>query len=108
MNYEHVRGLVKKAIEIVDYRLDADVTGKPDGDSWCQLEDIKFDQTFCDDGDDHDDTQVIVHFRWNDPNTSKETYGLEDEITLYEEDMNSPYFIAGQIYAKILLREKLF
>lgn len=108
MNYERVRVLVNSAIDFVDHRLEVDTTGVPDGDSWCQLDNIAFDQTFCDEDDDHDDTLVAVRFRWADPNTADSPSGYDDEVTFVEEDMVSAYFLAGQIYAKILQREKLF
>ena len=110
MNYENVRAMVNNAIELVDHRLSVDVTGIPDEDSWCQLDSLAFDQTFCGEDDDHDETVVAVHFHWGDPNTRCDNPNgmIDAEILLYDEDMVSPYFIAGQVYAKILEREKLF
>ena len=112
MDYQKMRELVEGAIDIVDKRLDEDMSDGPSGDAWCRLDTLSFDQMFCQESDDKDGTMVCVKFAWHDPNVPKDEIGgyLMDEISLFEEDakMESPYWIAGQIYAKILQKEKLF
>ena len=106
MNYEHVRKLVAEAVGIVEKRLESDF-GE---DAWFQLEMLRFDQSLCDEDDEKDGTGVYVEFRWEDPmNHGRQdaANGWSDEVSLYEEDLVSPYWIAGLIYAKILMREKL-
>ena len=109
MNYEHVRELAAAAIEVVGERLEGDLGGLPVGDASCQLDELSFDQTFCEEDDEHDETQVTITFSWNDPNTKPDVW--KDSILIFEEDVNKPekvYWLAGMIYAKILVREKLF
>jgi hypothetical protein len=107
MNYEHARKMVSEAMGIVEKRLEADF-GE---DAWIQIETLKFDQSLCDEEDDKDGTGLYVEFRWDDPmNHGKPdgANGWDDEISIYEEDLVSAYWIAGLMYAKILTREKIF
>jgi len=104
MDYQHVRNIVNKAVDIMDDRLAKDVTGVKDSIGWCTLDSLSFDQSLCGDENEHDETIVTVSFRWND-SVVKDRSG---EISLYEEDMISPYFIAGMMFAHILKEEKLF
>lgn len=109
MNYERTRILVNDAIDAVDRRLASREDPGASEIGWCQLDMLKFDQTFCDDGDERDNTMVIVSFRWSDDITRlANPNGLEDEVLLDSDDMVSSYFVAGLIYAKILMKEKLF
>lgn len=109
MNYEHVRKLVNEVIDLIDRRLGEDFVSASGETGWVQLESLNFDQTFCDDDDDDDETMVTVKFRWLDVNVKKDNpNGVEDEIVFDESDMISSHFIAGMLYAKILMREKLF
>ena len=106
MNYEHARKKVLKATRIVERRLENDFGG----DAWIQLETLKFDMSLCDD-DETDGAGFLVEFRWGDPmNHGKPdgANGWSDEILIFEEDLVSPYWIAGLMFAKILMREKLF
>lgn len=100
MDYQNVRNAVNRAIEIVDRRIGSD----EEGNGSCQLDSIEFDQTFCDPDDEKDETMVIVHFQWNDVETSKagKPAGEKADIVLFEDDIVSSYWIAGMVYAKIL------
>lgn len=103
MDYQHVRNIVNKAVDIMDDRLAKDVTGVKDCIGWCSLDSLSFDQSLCGEENDHDETIVTVSFRWGDPIQRNRS----GEISLYEEDMISPYFIAGMMHAYILREENL-
>ena len=103
MDYELVRLMVNKAVEIVDRRLRFD-EGE-DSNCWCQLDHLEFDQALCDDGDDHDDSLVGVKVTYLTTDVHKECpNGTDVGITLMEGDLISPSFIAGLLYAKILAK----
>lgn len=103
MDYELVRLMVNKAVAIVDRRLCSD-EGE-DANCWCQLDRLEFDQTFCDDGDEHDDSLVSVKITYLTADVHKKCpNGTDVEITLMEGDLISPSFIAGLLYAKILAK----
>lgn len=103
MDYETVRLMVNKAVMIVDRRLCSDE--EEDANCWCQLDRLEFDQTFCEDRDDHDDSLVSIKVTYLTADVHKEyPNGTDVEITLMENDLISPSFIAGLLYAKILAK----
>lgn len=104
MDFQKVRILVNKAIEIVDC-----VVRKNSGEgilSYCQLDELAFDQSFCSEEDEGDMTTAIVRFSWKDDFTD-EAGEDSSEIGIDDDNMHGAEFLAGMIYQKILEKDGL-
>lgn len=105
MDYQEVRILVNKAIEIVDCVVRKNSTG---GLSYCycQLDELAFDQSFCSEKDESDMSTAIVRFSWKDDFTD-EIGEDSSEIGVDDDNIQGAEFLAGMIYQKILEKDGL-